>query len=37
MSAYTVARLDEIDEMSDGRCPWRPVRAHFGVTSLGVG
>jgi hypothetical protein len=22
--------------MSDGRCPWRPARHHFGVTSFGV-
>jgi mannose-6-phosphate isomerase-like protein (cupin superfamily) len=36
MSEYTVARLDEIDEISDGRCPWRPVRHHFGITSFGI-
>ena len=36
MSGYTVAHLDEIDEISDGRCPWRPVRHHFGITSFGV-
>ena len=24
MSDYAVAQLDEIDELSDGRCPWRP-------------
>jgi tetratricopeptide (TPR) repeat protein len=36
MSGYTVAQLDEIDEISDGRCPWRPVRHHFGITSFGV-
>lgn len=36
MSEYTVARLDEIEEISDGRCPWRPVRHHFGITSFGV-
>ena len=36
MSEYRVARLEEIDEMTDGRCPWRPVRAHFGVVSFGV-
>ncbi len=28
MSGYAVARIDEI---SDGRCPWRPVRFHFGI------
>jgi len=36
MSDYTVARIDEIDELSDGRCPFRPVRMHFGVLSFGV-
>jgi tetratricopeptide (TPR) repeat protein len=36
MSEYAVARLDEIDEISDGRCPWRPVRHHFGITSFGI-
>jgi mannose-6-phosphate isomerase-like protein (cupin superfamily) len=36
MSGYAVAHLDDIDEMSDGRCPWRPVRHQFGITSFGV-
>jgi hypothetical protein len=36
MSAYSVAHLDEIDEISDGRCPSRPIRHHFGITSFGV-
>ncbi len=36
MSGYAVAHLDEIDEIDDGRCPWRPVRHHFGITSFGV-
>jgi hypothetical protein len=36
MSAYTVAHLDEIEETSDGRCPWRPVRMHFDITSFGI-
>jgi hypothetical protein len=36
MTSYAVARLDEIDEVSDGRCPFRPVRHHFGITSFGV-
>jgi tetratricopeptide (TPR) repeat protein len=36
MNRYAVARLDEIEELSDGRCPWRPVRHHFGITSFGV-
>jgi hypothetical protein len=36
MEDYSVVRLDEIDEISDGRCPWRPVRHHFGITSFGI-
>ncbi len=36
MSGYAVGQLDEIDEASDGRCPWRPVRHHFGITSFGI-
>ncbi len=36
MSRYAVAHLDEIDEISDGRCPSRPVRHHFGIMSFGV-
>jgi tetratricopeptide (TPR) repeat protein len=36
MTRYGVARLDEIEEISDGRCPSRPVRLHFGITSFGV-
>jgi tetratricopeptide (TPR) repeat protein len=36
MSAYAVARLDEIDVLDDGRSPYRPVRHHFGITSFGV-
>jgi tetratricopeptide (TPR) repeat protein len=36
MNGYAVAHLDEIDEITDGRCPWRPVRQHFGITSFGV-
>ncbi len=36
MRNFTAARIDEIDELSDGRCPFRPVRMHFGITSFGV-
>ena len=36
MSGYTVAKLDDIEEMTDGRCPWRPVRHHLGITAFGV-
>jgi len=34
--SYAVAHLDDIDEISDGRCPSRPIRYHFGITSFGV-
>jgi len=34
--AYTVAHLDEIEEVTDGREPWRPVRHHFGITAFGI-
>jgi tetratricopeptide (TPR) repeat protein len=36
MPAFEVARLDEIDEITDGRQPWRPIRHHFGITAFGV-
>jgi tetratricopeptide (TPR) repeat protein len=36
MSGYAVARIEQIDEIQDGRSPWRPVRHHFGVTSFGI-
>jgi quercetin dioxygenase-like cupin family protein len=36
MSGYTVTQLSEIDEISDGRCPFRPVRHHLGISSFGV-
>jgi tetratricopeptide (TPR) repeat protein len=36
MSSYAVAHLDDIDEISDGRQPWRPVRHHFGITAFGI-
>ncbi len=36
MSIYEVARLDEIEEISDGRAPWRPVRHHFGIKAFGI-
>ena len=34
--SYAVARLDEIEEMNDGRVPWRPLRHHLGITAFGV-
>ncbi len=36
MSSYKVAQLEEIDEITDGRCPWRPMRKHFGIMSFGI-
>lgn len=36
MSSYAVATLDQIEETDDGRCPWRPVRMHFGIQSFGI-
>ena len=36
MPGFDVARLEEIDEITDGRQPWRPIRHHFGIMSFGV-
>ena len=36
MSGFTAVHLEEIEEFTDGRCPWRPVRHHFGITSFGI-
>lgn len=36
MASPKLARLDEIDEIDDGRCPFRPVRHHFGIMTFGV-
>ena len=36
MSGYSVAHLEEIDELDDGREPFRPIRHHFGITAFGV-
>jgi tetratricopeptide (TPR) repeat protein len=36
MTRYTVARLDQIEEIDDGRCLFRPVRQHFGITTFGI-
>jgi tetratricopeptide (TPR) repeat protein len=36
VTGYRVARLEEIDELDDGREPWRPVRHHLGITAFGV-
>jgi tetratricopeptide (TPR) repeat protein len=36
MATSAVARLEEIEEIDDGRCPFRPVRHHFGIMTFGV-
>ncbi len=36
MSEFEVAHIEDIDEISDGRQPWRPVRQRFGITSFGI-
>ena len=36
MAAWSTAQLDDIEEISDGRVPWRPVRHHFGIASFGI-
>jgi hypothetical protein len=36
MAGFAVARLEEIDEIDDGRCPFRPVRHHFGITRFRI-
>jgi tetratricopeptide (TPR) repeat protein len=36
MARYAVARLEDIEELTDGREPFRPIRHHFGITSFGV-
>ena len=35
MAGYAVARVDDIDELVDAGCLYRPVRHHFGITSFG--
>jgi hypothetical protein len=36
MSGYRVAHLDEIEEVDDRGCSWRPVRHHLGITAFGI-
>ena len=36
MSDYTVARLDEIEQWNDGRCPYQAVGIHFGIRAFGA-
>ena len=36
MASYAVARLEDMEEQDDDRCPYRPVRHHFGITTFGA-
>ena len=36
MSDYSVVRLEDVEEMNDGRLPWRPVAARLGITAFGA-
>jgi len=36
MAGYTIAHLDEIEQLDDGREPYRAVRHHFGITSFAI-
>jgi hypothetical protein len=36
MASYALAHLDEIEEVSDAGCHYRPVRHHLGITAFGV-
>jgi tetratricopeptide (TPR) repeat protein len=33
---WAIARIEEIEEVDDGRCPFRPVRQHFGIRTFGA-
>jgi len=34
--SYAFAQIDQLEEATDGRCPWRPVRHHLGITAFGA-
>jgi tetratricopeptide (TPR) repeat protein len=36
MSTYAIAQLQDIDEIDDGRAPFRPVRHHFAIQTFGI-
>ena len=36
MSEYTVVQIEEIDEIDDGREPFRPIRHHLGIKAFGM-
>lgn len=36
MARYGITHLQDIEELDDGRCRYRPVRHHFGITTFGA-
>jgi hypothetical protein len=36
VAGYLVAHLDEVEELDDAGCHYRPIRAHLGITAFGV-
>ncbi len=34
--SYRAVQLEDIEEVHDGRCPWRGVRHHLGIQAFGV-
>ena len=36
MAEWTTAHYQDIEEISDGRVPWRPARYHLGAESFGL-
>jgi hypothetical protein len=36
VGVYAVAHLDELDELADGRCLFRPIRHSLGITAFGA-
>ena len=36
MSGFQMARLDDIAEIDQARCAFRPIRHHLGITTFGV-
>ena len=36
VKTYSVANIDEIEELTDGREPWQPIRHHLGISAFGV-
>ena len=36
MATWKSGQIDAVDEITDGRVPWRPIRHHFGIESFGM-